>query len=252
MGGTTTEPRFIIVCWACERRVLARRAWVGRSVACPHCDSAMRVPEPPADGQPVRAVSPGLTGRRYFNFPCPRCDALLEGNTGLSHRESRCPACGVTLVVPTLHPVTQRPLAAVACDAPDDTRPVTHAYAGSGAAAPEIARGPDGTAWIVCPGCRARNEIDADQCRDCGQPFTVEGAATGSDPYARNLAGAAVAIGAVSWPLFVLAVPAAGAIALGIAALLNPSGYRYRGRALTGIALGVVSLAGFSVYMLMA
>ena len=155
---TESDPRFKLRCFWCHRVLLARQSWVGRDVECPHCQASMSVPEPVAGDEPTPGKRPSLVARRFFNFPCARCDSLLEGHTGMSGQPGRCPTCGARFVVPSFNPRTNKPTRAKLLE-DDGAAPMpVHAYGSSGAQAPRIVRDDDGTSMIVCPKCEEYND----------------------------------------------------------------------------------------------
>ncbi|MBU0639695.1 MAG: hypothetical protein KKB50_12585 [Planctomycetes bacterium] len=227
--------------------MIAKLAWVGRAVECPHCASALRVPPPPDDDQqPVRAMPAVLGAQQRFNFPCRQCDSLLEGHTGMCGQAARCPTCGAGLMVPYLD-ARGMPLGASARDGaqpPQDPVPV-HAYGASGGAAPRIVRRPDGSQVIECPSCSAHCAVDADNCRACGAPFTMEGAPTMSGLSYDARALAALFLGIVALPTFFVFLPGALAVVLGLASLQHAlRGNRRPTVAIVAIVLGIISLTG--------
>ena len=245
------DTHFRMVCHNCQRIILARQSWVGRDVACPHCQGAMHVPPPTDDSRPPIATAPSITANRYFNFACGRCDALLESHSGMSGRRGDCPTCGAAFRVPFLNPRTQSPGPTDMLE-PDDQLPTPmHAYATSGQLAPEIIRNDGGEALIICPRCGDANEIDADHCAGCGAPFTLDGAATGRGSRARRFAIAALVVGILALPMFFLVAPALAAIVLGFLGLRRGYSGGPPITAIVGLLLGVVSLTGaVLLYML--
>ncbi len=171
--------RFRIRCRRCERELLARRAWVGQDVRCPHCSSVIRTPTPQPGDSAALADPPALTPARFFNFPCPRCDVLLGGHTGMSGGAARCPTCGVRIEVPFVDPGSGLPLPATAGEPPPEELAALHAYAADGRLAPQIVqdriRGPR----ILCGGCGGENDIEARSCAACGTPFSIDAVPTG-------------------------------------------------------------------------
>jgi len=237
-----SDDRFPVLCPHCGQAVRARRAWVGRDVQCAHCAGILRVPKPPPDGRPVAGLRPPATPRELFNFPCPRCDSLLESHTGMSGQTGRCPTCNARLEIPFLDQAYGSVSAARLLDGDPQNPTPLHAYAASGAQAPRIRRLPDGTCEIECPQCAARAEITADTCPRCALPFTVEGIATGGPPAGRHSANAALLTGILAIPLSALLVPGLCAVGLGLIGLSRWRGPRAAVRALIGLALGLVSL----------
>ncbi len=237
-----SDDRFPVLCPHCGQAVRARRAWVGRDVQCAHCAGVLRVPDAPPDDRPVAGRRPPATPRELFNFPCPRCDSLLESHTGMSGQTGRCPTCNARLEIPFLDRTRGSVSAARVLDAdPQDPTPL-HAYAASGALAPRIRRLPDGTCEIECPRCTARHEMTADACARCGLPFTLEGMRTVDSHAVLSTATAALFTGIVAIPLSVLFVPGLCAVGLGLIGLSRWRGPRAAVRALIGLALGLVSL----------
>jgi DNA-directed RNA polymerase subunit RPC12/RpoP len=233
---------FKVICVACEREILARPAWVGRLIQCPHCQTPMRVPPPATDRPATRGVSVGGERQRCFNFACPRCDSLLEAHTGLVRHEATCPTCGAKMLVPTINPNTGRPDAVtLLTESPDELVPM-HAYAASGKEAPVIRYSRAGEPYIICASCGSTAAIDANHCQRCGAPFTLEGAPTAAPPGGSTLAWVALAVA-------VFALPTAHWLVIGItasimAAIARGSGSRLRRPVIanTALALGLASI----------
>lgn len=171
--------RFRIRCRRCEREMLARHAWVGQDVRCPHCSSVIRTPTPQPGDSATLADPPALTPARFFNFPCPRCDILLEGHTGMSGGAARCPTCGVRIEVPFVDPGSGLPQPATATEPPPEELAALHAYAADGRLAPQIVRDLTLGPRILCGGCGVENEIEAQSCAACGAPFSIDAVPTG-------------------------------------------------------------------------
>ena len=76
------DSRFRVLCVGCEREILARDDWVGQEVRCPHCHTAMRVPQRPPGNRTAHAIRlpPRDATTARFSFSCPRCDSLLESS----------------------------------------------------------------------------------------------------------------------------------------------------------------------------
>ncbi len=240
----SAEAHFKIVCPNCQRTILARGGWIARDVECPHCHSAMRVPEPGADQKPVRASAPSLSAKHYFNFACGRCDSLLESHSGISGRQGSCPTCGATFVVPFIDPRTKMPDAPTMLTGDGENPTPMHAYATSGVQAPRIVEAADGTSAIECPRCQTYNEVDAEHCAACGVPFTLEGATTGSAGVQHGLGTAALVVGIFAIPMFFAILPGLAAVVLGLLGLRGGYGRRKSVAAIVGTILGVISLGG--------
>jgi hypothetical protein len=242
--------RFTILCRRCDRPVLAREAWVGREVQCPHCCSLMRVPAVPAEGRPVRAEAPSLSARQCFNFACPRCDCLLEAHTGMCGQPGMCPTCGARFNVPYLRGGSGRPEKATLIEGEGEAEGLVpvHAYAASGYQAPQIVRRADGTAVIECPRCNAHNPIDADTCTACGTPFTIEAAPTIGKLRRDTRATSSITLGVVGLILFPAVVPGLIAVWLGLSSVMFAGPGRRSNLGFVGLTLGLLSLIGGAVF----
>jgi ribosomal protein L40E len=240
--------RFAMLCYRCERPVIAHRGWAGWEVRCPHCQSVMRVPPPPDDGRPVRAEPPDVSAKRCFNFACPRCDCLLEAHTGMSGQPGTCPTCAARFKIPYIKGRSGMPQKAVLIEGEAEAPLPLHAYAASGHQAPLIVQREDGTAVIQCPHCNAHNTIDADACEACGTPFTMETAPTVGKLRRDRQATAALAFGVVAFFLFFAIVPGLLAIWFGVRSVMFAGSSRLCVRGLTGLALGLLSLAGAAAF----
>lgn len=241
-ANSTSPGEFTVTCARCEGPVLAQREWAGMEVQCPHCSSVIRVPQPSDDGKPLRSVAPSFSPRRNFNFACSRCESLLEAHTGMSGQSGRCPTCGAGFVVPYLDPRSGMPAKVDIEDGGQNPTPM-HAYGASGQQAPKIVRGPDGTTFIVCPRCEAANDIDANNCKSCGVPFTIEGTPTVRTIDTDSQAVASLVLGIVSLPLFLLVLPAILALVFGLLSLRRAlSGEAASKQAIAGVITGLLSL----------
>jgi len=251
-------------CPQCQRTVSADGSYIGRLVKCPHCQGQFRLPAPlqetpPSTGQvespphapssvqgplpPFHDASP--TGYR-FHFACVRCGSVLEANTTISGRQGRCPTCAAEFTVPAFNPSTGavgKPVLLV----PDEQDPTPmHAYAAAGARAPEIVTGPDSRQAIRCPRCSGMSAVDANNCKICGLPFTLEGIAPMRAPgEANGYAVASLVMGILGMPCGILVLPQLLAIIFGVIAhrQIGRSGFveRGRGMATAGVLLGLVS-----------
>ena len=232
-----------VVCLRCNRTFLARSAWTGRDVECPHCSSVLSVPAPSEDGRPVRAGAPSVVPKKRFNFACARCECLLETNTGMSGQTGRCPTCAAQFIIPYVNPhsgVADR--ARLVESEVDDPTPL-HAYAASGHQAPRIVRLDTGENVIACARCGAQSEIDADLRAGCGVPFTIEATPSIGSIESDSRAVASLVLGIVGLPLTFLFVPAALAVIFGFSSLRRAGGVGVPKMAVAGIILGVISLA---------
>lgn len=236
--------RFTILCCRCDRPVLARVAWVGWEVQCPHCYSPMRVPDVPADRQPVRADGPDLSAKNCFHFACPRCDCLLEAHTGMCGRLATCPTCAARFNVPFLRSRSGRPDRAVLIEGAAETPMPVHAYGASGHHAPQIVTCADGTSVIECPRCSAHSPIDADVCAACGTPFTIEAAATVGKLYRDRWATSSVTLGVLGVLLFPTLIPGLLATWFGTRSVMFAGSRRRSTLGFVGLGLGVLALAG--------
>jgi DNA-directed RNA polymerase subunit RPC12/RpoP len=224
--------------------ILARAQWAGRRVRCPHCSAELVLPPDGKLGETARAGAAKRNERR-FAFGCTRCESLLEANTGMSGGAGRCPTCGARFLVPFVDASGRvDPLQLI--DANDQDPTPIHAYASSGTQAPIIHRGPDDTLHIECPRCHARSAIEANNCTQCGVPFTIDGAPTIGSIQADALGRTAVILGILSVPLFMVIVPGVLAVALGVGSLRRAPAARMP--AIVGLTLGLGSLAGAVVY----
>lgn len=249
MTDAANATHFQMICLRCDRPVLARPQWAGRNVHCPHCWSVVRVPQPPANGEIVRAAAPSNATREVFHFACPRCSSLLEANSGMSGQTGSCPTCAGRMTVPYIDSHSGRADSAVLLEeAPDVPAPV-HAYAASGALAPTIERQPDGSSLIRCPRCRELSDIEADVCATCNAPFSIEGAVTMDRVRRDTRAMAALTAGVLSVPLFMLVLPGLAAIVLSYQALQTPvAAGRRPVQAWVAMGLGATSLACAGVF----
>lgn len=251
---TMAEPQaeqFTIVCRDCRRPMAARRAWEGRDVQCPYCSSVVRVPTPPQEQRAVQAGRPALSPKLEFNFGCPRCETLLESHTGLTGQPGRCPACGAKILVPEVNRRTGKPRRAQLLDEGGEDPTPIHAYAASGLQAPHIFRRADGTQVIECPRCSEVCPVDAESCPACRAPFTADAAPSIPNLKSSHRAQVALVLGIVALPLCMLFVPALAAIVFGILSLRLGSGGRPPVAGIVAIALGVLSLGGGLLLLLL-
>lgn len=195
---------------------------------------------------PARAAALGNShlpkplGRRY-GFQCVYCSSRLAASENQGGAEGTCPTCGSKIVIPILDrfgrlidPRTNQVVR-------PDPHPV-HAYAAAGERAPDIRRKPDGTQEIVCPVCASASPISANNCRVCGNPFTIEAVHSDGPAETSQYGAASLVFGIVSIFAFCLYVPGPVAIVLGCWALYRDRDRpdAARGQAIAGIVLGVI------------
>ncbi len=189
----------IFPCHICQTPLSAEESQAGLLVRCPSCKNTLRVPalEKPvaatmatevagagaAQAAPQAAAArvqvktppfPGLPARpggRRYGFNCKYCSSRLEATDSMQAQEGQCPTCGSNIVIPILDrqgrlidPETRQIIK-------QDPHPV-HAYAAAGQRAPVIIRAPDDRQFILCPRCQTHNPISANNCKNCGTPFT--------------------------------------------------------------------------------
>jgi len=218
---------------------------VDAKLACPHCGAAIGAADAPLPGvSPIPAVGPA---QMRFTFGCQRCGSVLEAFSDLCGRSGRCPTCGAVFTVPSVDARTGLAIgpASVADDGSLPT-PV-HAYATAGAKAPQIKRLASGEQVIVCPRCAREMPIDADSCKTCGIPFTIEGAEAirRETPTSNTWATASLTVGVLSLPG--ACIPGAGLVAVGLGLQALAVSRRMgrheggRGMAWTGIVCGGIS-----------
>jgi DNA-directed RNA polymerase subunit RPC12/RpoP len=253
-------------CVSCGTKLKAPDERAGQRVRCPRCKSVMPVPEPafdvdeaeeveievdasperprplPAAARHIQAAAPG----RRYGFNCQYCSSRLEATTGMAAQEGHCPTCGNTILIPILDrygklidPMTGKVIK-------QDPHPV-HAYAAAGERAPVIERGHDGHRYIRCPRCKASNPIEANNCKNCGMPFTMEGTTLEAAGGSNGFATASLVLGIVGLPTLCTLVVPLLSIIFGLIAMqqLNRDGeHAGRGLAIAGLACGTVGLIG--------
>jgi hypothetical protein len=267
----------IFPCQTCQTPLSAEEYQTGQMVRCPNCKSTLRVP---ASDQQVAAAAaqakedfgeigrtvaegvlavglaaqgggkvvappfPGIgarpSGRRY-GFNCKYCSSRLEATDSMSAQEGQCPTCGNNIVIPILDrygrlidPETREIIK-------QDPHPV-HAYAAAGERAPIILRTPDDRQFIQCPRCQTMNLISANNCKNCGTPFTMDGTTLDSASSSNGLCVASLTLGIIGIPAGITILIPALAIVLGIAGMnrISNNGGRGRGLAIAGIVCGCI------------
>jgi len=237
------------ICPHCESTIPDSEQRADSLTTCPYCNAHLSPsptdPRPPASAIPT--VAPH--GPIRFSLTCERCGSILEANSSHAGRTARCPTCGATFFVPSPDPHTGLPSGRAV--ATSDGLPPTpmHAYAAAGARAPRIESREDGTASIICPRCDARNPIDADLCRACGTPFTIEGAGelTGRTERLSNSAKLSLMFGLLACLPFGPLAILLGGIALHRAGR-RPGQKKSRSVAWIGIGLGVLTSLAWAAF----
>lgn len=247
-----------VICPSCQNAFVSRAAPSdGDEAICPHCDRRFHVElEGYTVAEPVtRTVAPpryAMPVGIRFSFSCERCGSVLEGNDGMSGQKGRCPTCGGVFTIPRVDRHTG--VAAERAQIDDDGQLPTpmHAYATAGAKAPQIVRHADGSQAVRCPRCSREMSVDADMCKGCGMPFTIEGAqeSNAHSPESGGMATAALTLGILSVPTYCLPLLGPAAVLVGFMALQRGSklGPDAPGRrmAIVGMILGFLSSAVFA------
>jgi len=248
----------VFPCHICRTSLSAEEGQAGQMLRCPVCKTTLRVPVPEAvmsggsAAPPVKAaaapmrpaVTPRFAGKRY-GFNCGYCSSRLEATESMAAQEGQCPTCGNQITIPILDrygrlidPKTRQIIK-------QDPHPV-HAYAAAGARAPKIKRGKDGAQNIVCPRCSASSPITSNNCKSCGMPFTMEGTTLEAAGANNGFCVAALVLGIISVPTFVIVIPAVLSIifgAVGLKQIGSPEAATRggKGMAIVGICFGGVS-----------
>jgi len=243
-------------CTVCRTHLSVDDRLGGQHVKCPTCLSAQQVPvESPAGvggpaSEPGGAAQPRVPppfggqraqGRRY-GFNCPYCSSRLDANEALAGTDGQCPTCGSEITIPIMDkygrlidPKTRQIIK-------QDPHPV-HAYAAAGKRAPRIVRTSDGSQHIQCQRCQAYSPISANNCRQCGYPFTMEGTTA-------EVAGAANGYCVASLVLGIISIPAACTLILpALAIIFGIIGYNQaaktgsggKGMAIAGMVCGGIA-----------
>ena len=234
-------------CSECGAKLRTPEGSAGKVVRCPKCRATMAAPADAdvATAAPPRAAVDAMSGTaapgRRYGFNCQYCSSRLEANSRVAGQEGQCPTCSNTIVIPILDrsgrlidPMTGK----VIKQAP---HPV-HAYAAAGDRAPLIERGDDGHQYIRCPRCKTSSPIEANNCRNCGMPFTMEGTtleAVGGG--GGGMATASLVLGIVGLPTFCTVLVPLLAVVFGLLALRQTDAGG-RGMAIAGIICGSIGL----------
>ncbi len=252
-------------CGNCGTKLRAAQTQAGRLVRCPKCKATMPVPADTAGGggpldaedissppastlRPVSQAPPHVMrgiqaagGGRRYGFNCQYCSSRLEATTVMAGQEGHCPTCGNTIIIPILDrygrlidPMTGKVIK-------QDPHPV-HAYAAAGERAPAIERGTDGHQYIRCPRCKSTNPIGANNCKNCGMPFTMEGTTLEAAGGSNGFATASLVLGIIGLPTFCTIIVPLLAVIFGLIALRQTSSETGntggRGLAIAGLVCG--------------
>lgn len=215
---------------------------------CPYCRKILPVP-----ARSVRQAAPVPAGHVYY-LACLGCSSRLEVRDELAGQRATCPTCGVAFVVPDLVTLVQSRGQTLRVGTPPEERMAVHAYAAAGQMAPEILTDPAGSPVIRCRRCGTINQIEAESCRWCGVPFTIEAGTAGLASQWDGWTVASVVLGATSVLVYVSPLLAVAAIATGLVAVKRLY-VQYNGlqcvAAWSGVALGGLALAIFAIQHLM-
>ena len=251
-------------CGVCQTQLQAPIEQSGKLVRCPKCQTTLRVPgEQRAAAAPATSPNPGdrgsalpppmmggsarpMGGKRY-GFNCQYCSSRLETTEAQAGQEGACPTCGNAIIIPILDrygrlidPMTGKVIK-------QDPHPV-HAYAAAGERAPRILRGANGAQAILCPKCKTQSPISANNCKNCGMPFTMEGTTAEAAGASNGYAVASLVLGIIGLPTCVIGLISALGLIFGLIALAQTNkenGTGGRGLAIAGIATSGVGVALF-------
>jgi ssDNA-binding Zn-finger/Zn-ribbon topoisomerase 1 len=252
-------------CGVCQTQLQAPVEQSGKLVRCPKCQTTLRVPAPVAEAAVAThapeigrhtspAVPPMLAGAarpmggKRYGFNCQYCSSRLETTEAQAGQEGACPTCGKAIVIPILDrygrlidPMTGKVVK-------QDPHPV-HAYAAAGERAPRILRrGGDGAQFILCPKCKTQSPITANNCKNCGMPFTMEGTTAEAAGASNGYAVASLVLGIIGLPTCVIGIISGLGLIFGLIALAQTNkdnGTGGRGLAIAGIATSGVGVALF-------
>jgi hypothetical protein len=195
----------------------------------------------------------GRTGRRY-GFNCGYCSSRLEATESMAAQDGQCPTCGNQITIPILDrynrlidPKTRQIIK-------QDPHPV-HAYAAAGERAPGIRRNRDGKQVIVCSRCSAVSPITANNCKQCGMPFTMEGTTLEASGANNGFCVASLVLGILGLITFCTYIVPILAVIFGVVGLMQTSREdavigRGRNLAIWGLILGLIGcgLATFKYF----
>ena len=227
---------FVFYCPICRTKLSAQESQIAAAVRCPQCMSTLKVPMPEmatagaaAGNEPIPFTRPtartgaaanflkaagGTGGGKRYGFNCGYCSSRLEATDAMAASEGQCPTCGSTITIPIqdrygrlIDPKTRQIIK-------QDPHPV-HAYAAAGDRAPRILRQKDGKQVIRCTRCSAMSPINANNCKACGMPFTMEGTTVQASGTNNGFCVASLVLGIISIPTFCAIVTPVLAIVFG-------------------------------------
>jgi len=215
---------------------------VGAGVA----DSSAPPPPTPSYTQKQTFTPPPRSGSgKRYGFNCGYCSSRLEATESMAAQDGQCPTCGNNITIPILDrygrlidPKTRQIIK-------QDPHPV-HAYAAAGDRAPHIFREDTGKQFIVCPRCNSSSPINANNCKSCGMPFTMEGTTLEAAGTSNGFCVASLVLGIIGIPAFCAIIPGVLAIVFGLIGYNQVSksgeGGSGKGMAIAGMICGGVGL----------
>ena len=250
-------------CGVCQTQLQAPVEQAGKLVRCPKCQTTLRVPGEqrsagapatagagvagggPSMPPPMHGAARPIGGKRY-GFNCQYCSSRLETTESQAGQEGACPTCGNAIVIPILDrygrlidPMTGKVIK-------QDPHPV-HAYAAAGERAPRILRqSGSGAQSILCPKCKTQSPIAANNCKNCGMPFTMEGTTAEAAGASNGYAVASLVLGIIGLPTCAIGVISGLGLIFGLIALAQTNkdnGTGGRGLAIAGMVTSGVGLA---------
>lgn len=171
----------------------------------------------------------------------------------MAGRMRQCPTCGIGFCVPDEARLRQAGGEPVPVGQVPDEWVALHAYAAAGDMAPEVIEEIPGKAMIRCRRCGTISEIDANTCRSCGMPFTIEAGSVAPTLPVDGWAIASVLLGVTSLAAYYQPVVAAAAVGAGLVGLRRQylrEGCAQRVAAWSGVVLGGLSTASYVVRLI--
>ena len=221
-------------------------------VRCPSCGGTVRVPTravavAEAENKSRRPTTltpppPSRGAGRKYGFNCVYCSSRLNATDSMAGQAGACPTCGNNIIVPIrdrygrlIDPLTNKVIK-------QDPHPV-HAYAANGTRAPGIVRVGREKQVIQCASCASRSPMNANNCKACGTPFTMEGTTHESSGSANLYSTASLVLGLVGLITPCFPVFAGLAVIFGMVGIQRSDtagGTGGRGMAISGLVLGLV------------